>query len=113
MYGEDDPGEQVNTYYDLAPRIIENSVKEQVLNAEYTGILENTPREVIDVTPEGLDPLKVGAGIVTTGLVIGGAYYGAKKIGQGLNFGYNKLTQHRKSPEQKVKEEQQRNEMIK
>lgn len=106
VYGdEDDPGEQVNTYSSLAPRIIDNAFTEQISNAEYVSILENAPRNVIDPTPEGLDPLKVAGGIAAAGAVVAGTYYGAKAIGSGLNFGYNKL-RNKMSPEQKVKEDE-------
>lgn len=99
MYGdEDDPGEQQDTYYNLAPRIIEKSIEEQIMNAEYAGILENTPLQIIDPTPKGLDPLKVAGGVAAT-----------TAIGAGLYFGYhsikNKVTKHRKSPEEMVKEQ--------
>lgn len=98
MYGDDEPGDQVTTYHTLAPRIIEESYRNQLSSAEYVGILENTPRNIVDPTPtSSLDPLKVGAGIA-----------GAAAIGTGLYFGYNAY-KHRKSPEQSVKEQIQQN----
>jgi hypothetical protein len=101
MYGEDEPGDQENTYFDLAPRIIECSIQEQMENAQFTGILENTPRQIVDPTPTGVNPLLVGAGVA-----------GAAAIGASLYFGYHTLA-HRKSPEQQVKEDSFGNKVIK
>lgn len=109
MYEDDDPGEQQEQYFDLAPKIIHKSIEEQLRDSEYTGILENTPRNVIDPSPEALDPLKVVAGMAATTAVVGGLYFGAKAVGKGISSGYNKLTQHRKSPEQQVKEQKAEN----
>lgn len=109
MYGdEDDPGEQENTYLPLVSGIIDNAVQDQVSSAGYAGLLENTPKQVIDPTPDGLDPLKVAGGIAAAGAIGVGAYYGVKAVGSGLNFGYNSIKK-RLSPEQEVKKEEMKN----
>lgn len=94
MYGDDEPGDQVNTLYTLTPRIVEESYREQMEGASYVGILENTPRQVIDPTPTGVSNLAIGAGVA-----------GAAAIGAGLYFGYHSLA-HRKSPEDIKRDEE-------
>lgn len=109
MYGDDDPGEQQEQYFDLAPKIINLSIEDQLRDSEYTGILENTPRNIIDPSPKSIDPAGVVTGLAIAGAVGAGLYFGGKAIGKGISSGYNKLTQHRKSPEQQVKEQKAEN----
>lgn len=90
MYGEDDYiGDQVETYHPLTPRIIEDAYTNTERDATYVGLLDPRLSEVIDPLPKE-DPYKAlkGAAILTA--VAGGIYYAT----------------HRKSPEQKVKDEQ-------